>query len=116
MKRRFVESVGFRKRVDGEDDKDLLKRIQDEILQDPTHETLVQGTGGIRKIRVGGHKRGKSGSYRVFYLDLPAEEITHLMFLLLKGERENINADEKKELKGEIENLKKEARKGRKRS
>ncbi len=101
--------------MDAEGDKSLLKRIQDEILKDPEHGDLVQGTGGIRKIRVGGQKRGKSGSYRVLYFDLPNEEITHLMILLLKGERENINASEKSELKTKIEELKKEARKGRRR-
>jgi hypothetical protein len=115
MKRQFVESSGFRKRVDDEGDDGLLKKIQDEILKDPESGATIEGTGGVRKIRVAGEGKGKSGAYRVFYFDLPTEEITHLWILLLKGERENISAAEKKALKAKTEEIKRQARKGSKR-
>jgi hypothetical protein len=115
MKRRFVESAGFKKRIDAEGGKDLLRTIQDEILRNPEKGDIVSGTGGIRKIRVAKDGKGKSGSYRVFYLDLPDYGVTHLMFLLLKGERANINKEEKNLLKHKTEDIKKEAKK-RKRS
>ena len=107
MIRRFVESTVFKNRVDSEKIRSLLKLIQDEILKGPDRGDLVVGTGGVRKLRVAKPGRGKSGSYRVFYLDLPDQGITHLMFFLLKGERENITEDEKKLLHQRVKILKK---------
>ncbi len=48
-----------------------------------------------QKIRVGKPKSGKSGGYRVFYLDLPELGQTYLMTLLDKRDAENISDEEK---------------------
>lgn len=73
----------------------LLKAIQDELLKDLEKGDLVKGAGGIRKLRVARAGGGKSGGYRVFYLDLPQKGITYLMALLDKRESENISDHEK---------------------
>lgn len=78
---------------------ELLKAIQTEILKDPTKGDLVQGTGGIRKMRVAKSRSGKSGGYRVFYLDLPGKGQTYLMTILDKRDSENISEEEKALLK-----------------
>lgn len=49
---------------------------------------------------------GKSGGYRVFYLDLPALHITHLLVILAKDEKENISTEEKNDMKTEAKKLK----------
>lgn len=108
MKRIFVESEDFRQKVEQLHDDELLKRIQNLILEDPNSGDVIQGTGGLRKIRVGAKGKGTSGGIRVFYLDLPTAEKCYLLFILEKSERENISVREKNEIKQLVTRLKNE--------
>jgi hypothetical protein len=107
MKRVFVEVEDFKKTLDSLSEPALLQLIQAEILKNPDVGALVQGTGGIRKFRMGAKGKGKSGGIRVFYLDVPIKEKCYLLFILEKSESENISADEKKELRDIAQLLKK---------
>ncbi len=95
----FIELSIFRTKVDALGGVDLLKSIQTEILKDPAKGDLIQGSGGIRKIRVARARSGKSGGYRVFYLDLAEKGQTYLMTILDKRDSENISNEEKSLLK-----------------
>lgn len=101
MRRLFVESQSFSRRVDKEG-AETLRRIQDELLERLQAGEFIQGTGGLQKIRVGdaGRGKGKRGGFRVIYLDLPARETTYLLYLYDKSERTDISADEKAVLRG----------------
>jgi DNA-binding transcriptional regulator YiaG len=48
-------------------DEDDLRSLELMILADPTRPPVIQGTGGLRKIRFVGRKsaRGKSSAYRI---------------------------------------------------
>lgn len=48
---------------------DDLKRLQYELLDNPKIGDVMQGTGGLRKVRFAFEDRGKSGSARVVYVD-----------------------------------------------
>lgn len=111
MKRTFVETSSFSKHVDREGT-DVLREIQDELLKDPEAGGVIQGTGGLRKVRIADQSRGKGkrGGYRVIYLDLARIERTYLLALYDKGKKGDISPDEKKILKAMVENLKKEAK------
>ncbi|MBN8537249.1 MAG: type II toxin-antitoxin system RelE/ParE family toxin [Deltaproteobacteria bacterium] len=91
----------------------LAKQIEDEILKNPEAGDIVQGTGGIRKMRLAdpGRNKGKRGGLRVFFLDLPDKERTHLIFLLRKGDADDISPDEKQVLKELVVRIKKESSK-----
>src|SRR4051812_40923632 len=108
MKRTFVESSAFAKRVN-QQAAEVLKEIQMEILKNAEAGRIIQGTGGLRKIRVGDESRGKGkrGGFRVIYLDLPHVERTHLVALYDKSEKNDISKDEKKILKALVDQLKK---------
>lgn len=104
----FVETSLFKNKVESLGGLELLRSIQREILRDPLQGDLIKGAGGIRKIRIAKNASGKSGGYRVFYLDVPEHETIYLMAILDKRESENISAEEKsllrelaKKLKGE---------------
>lgn len=99
MKRTFIEAEDFKDKVEELRESGLLLRIQNLILKDPSGGDIVEGTGGIRKIRVGAKGKGKSGGIRVFYLDIPTKEKCYLLFILEKSEAENIDAEEKAGLK-----------------
>lgn len=48
------------------------RKLELEILSDPKTGAAIRGTGGLRKFRFSKDKsnKGKSGSFRIFYLDL----------------------------------------------
>ena len=97
--RLFVELSIFKKKVDVWGGQKLLKAIQDELLKNLDQGDIIQGTGGVRKLRIAKEHSGKSGGYRVFYLDLPQKGITYLMTILDKRDSENISDHEKAILK-----------------
>jgi hypothetical protein len=111
MKRLFIESEGFRKKIDGLKNHNLLALIQSEILKDPASADRIMGTGGVQKIRIADPARhkGKRGGFRVIYLDLPAAQKTYLLWIYGKNEAEDISSHEKKEIKNLVLALKKEA-------
>ena len=50
--------------------------------------------------------KGKSGSYRVLYLDLPTREHTHLLYIYKKGESEDISPEGKKIMRNLVKQIK----------
>lgn len=100
MTRTFVELPFFQKKWKalGLDDKDL-KRLQEELIADPKVGDVMQGTGGIRKMRFAFEKRGKSGSVRVIYVDFEVYEKIFLITAYPKNEKENLSQAERNELK-----------------
>jgi len=100
MTRTFVELPLFRSKWKalGLDDKDL-RRLQEEILSDPKIGSVMQGTGGIRKMRFAFEHRGKSGSIRVIYIDFEVYEKIFLITAYPKNEKDNLTPAERTELK-----------------
>lgn len=113
MIRTFIETEIFKKLIDQENDKNLESLIKNDILENPSRGALVSGTGGIRKFRVSDKSRGKgkSGGFRVLYLDLPKSFRTYLLFLYNKDELENISSEQKGALKTIVQGIKNECEK-----
>ena len=111
MRRLFIESSSFSKKIDGEGT-GALASVQTELLKNLEAGRVIQGTGGLRKLRVpdAGRGKGKRGGYRVIYLDLPDAKRTHLLAVYDKDEKEDISPAEKRILKALVERLKKEVR------
>ena len=70
------------------------KSIVNSVAADPQQGVEIRGSGGVRKFRVAGRGKGKSGGYRViagyFGPDIPV----YLFALLSKGDRENFTDKE----------------------
>ena len=100
MTRAFIELPLFRAKWKdlGLDDSDL-RRLQEEILADPKIGSVMQGTGGVRKMRFSFEHRGKSGSIRVIYIDFEIYEKIYLITAYPKNEKDNLTAAERNELK-----------------
>jgi hypothetical protein len=107
ISRKFVESSNFQIQLKGLD-QDLLRQIQLAILKDPEAGDLIEGTGGVRKMRMAKAGSGKSGGYRVLYLNLAKRGICHLLLIFSKGKMGNISATEKKVIKTLVTRLKAE--------
>lgn len=84
---------------------DDLKRLQYELLYDPQKGDVIQGTGGLRKIRFAFENRGKRGSSRVVYVDFAVYEKIFLITAYPKSEKDNLTKEERNNIKKLIEAL-----------
>ena len=94
----IVELPEFRRRVTG-----LLKEEEKSALISylavhPQAGDLLQGTGGIRKLRWSAQGKGKSGGVRVIYYFHNAQMPLFLLTLFGKGEKANISKSERNDL------------------
>lgn len=114
MTRTFIEVPIFTRRWKeiGLGDEDL-QTLQIMLLKDPESGPVMEGTGGIRKVRFPLENRGKSGSVRVCYTDFAEYEVTYLITAFEKKEQENLSNEEKVVLKKLVKSLKEEAAKNR---
>ncbi len=114
MTRTFIEVPIFTKRWKeiGLGDEELLA-LQIMLLKDPESGPVMEGTGGIRKVRFPLKNQGKSGSVRVCYTDFEEYEVTYLITAFTKKEQENLTDEEKTVLKKLVKSLKMEAKKNR---
>ena len=107
MTREFVMLPEFDRRWKeiGLTDKEL-KTLQEELTVNPAKGNLMQGTGGLRKIRVAFEGRGKSSSARVCYVDFAVYEKIYLITAYTKNEQDNLSKEERNEVKQLINLLK----------
>ncbi|HDZ8926350.1 type II toxin-antitoxin system RelE/ParE family toxin [Aeromonas veronii] len=94
----FIETSIFTKQIKALATDDELRALQAELIAQPEKGDLIQGTGGLRKIRMATGQQGKSGSARVIYF-LATAEMIYLVLAYAKSEKESLTAAEKAELK-----------------
>lgn len=73
--------------------------VVDMIAADPTCGMLMQGTGGVRKVRVALSGRGKSGGARVIYFFHNDAIPVYLLAVFAKNEKDNLTKAERNALK-----------------
>jgi hypothetical protein len=76
-----------------------LKTLQEELTINPNKGDLMQGTGGLRKIRVAFENRGKSSSARICYVDFAVYERIYLITAYTKNEKDNLSKEERNNVK-----------------
>ncbi len=82
------------KLLSGTEQQDLLSYLS----AHPKSGDLVEGTGGIRKLRWGRGGRGKSGGVRVIYYYHSELMPLYLLALFAKNEQDNLSKAERNEL------------------
>lgn len=114
MTRTFIEVPIFTKRWKemGLSDTEL-QTLQVMLLKNPESGPVMEGTGGIRKVRFPLKNRGKSGSIRVCYTDFAEYETIYLITAFEKKEQENLTTEEKNILKKLVKSLKEEIARNR---
>ncbi len=91
---RFIETVGFSRRLLELLDDDGYRAMQAALLANPGRGAVIAGSGGLRKLRWGLPGRGKRGALRVIYCwDAPAETI-FMLLLYTKQDQEAPTRDE----------------------
>lgn len=101
----FIETSTFTRSFREIATDDELRILQNELIAQPDKGEIIQGTGGVRKIRIATGAKGKSGGGRVLYFLLRPEKI-HLLLAYPKSSKESITDEEKLVLKGLVKQLK----------
>ena len=105
--RKFVELEQFRKswKAQGLTDDDI-RDLQNEILNNP--EAAINLGDNVYKIRFAPRSlnKGKSGSYRVFYVDAIVSETIYLLDIISKSDRSNISSTQLDSMRDVASNLK----------
>jgi hypothetical protein len=77
---------------------DERNRLVDFLARNPEAGDLIQGTGGLRKLRWGGRGKGKSGGYRAIYYFFDREIPIFLVAIYAKAMKEDLTPGEKRRL------------------
>ena len=101
----FIETSLFTRSILQIATDDELRVLQNDLIMNPTKGDLIQGTGGLRKVRMATRGQGKSGSARVIYFFATIEKV-YLVLAYAKGEKESLTQAEKTSLKQLTQKLK----------
>ncbi len=106
-----VETQSFLRRAE----KFLSKAEREELVLflafNPESGDVIEGTGGVRKVRFAAKGKGKSGGVRVIYYYMDGDAPLYALLVYGKNEQANLTADQKKAVKVVAEALKAERRK-----
>ena len=109
MNRTFIEVPTFTKKWHelGLTDEEL-RNLENVLLENPKAGDAIQGTGGLRKIRVSMESKGKGkrGGARVIYVDIEVKETIYFINVYTKNEKDDLTEDEKKAFKTMVKILK----------
>ena len=107
--RGFIESPRFHRRwFDLGFTEENLLELQLILLENPKTGPVMQGTGGLRKMRYAFDGRGKSGSVRVLYVDYEKHERILFLNVFAKDEKENLTKEERNQIKKAMQTLEQE--------
>jgi hypothetical protein len=111
MTREFIELPEFIKCWNeiGLSEDDLFE-LEDYLCKNPDKGDVIQGTGGLRKLRWNLKNKGKRGGVRTLYVDFVYYEKIYLITAYTKNEKVDLSSEEKKEIKRLIELLENELR------
>jgi hypothetical protein len=99
----FRETTRFTRRVLEYLGDDAYAQLQWYLIRRPDAGDLIQGSGGLRKLRWAAGGKGKRGGARVIYYWATARGEIFMLDLYAKSERVDITPDEVKELRELVE-------------
>lgn len=100
-----AELPGFAKQAEKLLGKEELGALIDYVAHNPMAGSVIEGTGGIRKLRWARQGMGKSGGVRVIYFYYSDNQPVFLLDIYGKSEKDNLSKAERNELAGLIEIL-----------
>ena len=107
MKASFIELPSFaRYRAEHISD-ESYRHLQIELLQFPEKGDVIQGTGGLRKIRMAssGSGKGKRGGERVIYYWFAERRQFLLLSAYGKDDQDDLSAEQRKILKNILNSI-----------
>lgn len=99
----FVETPTFTKRILQLMDDEQYSALQLHLAKLPDAGRLIQGSGGMRKVRWAGSGRGKRGGLRVIYYWWIATDRISMLLVYPKSGQDDLSADQVKLLRKALE-------------
>jgi mRNA-degrading endonuclease RelE of RelBE toxin-antitoxin system len=100
----FVETNLFSRLVHDYLPDEEYQRVQLTLIRNPEAGVVIQGSGGVRKLRWKARGRGKRGGYRIIYFVRRSEEVIWMLTIYPKNVRDFIQGHILKKIRQEIEN------------
>lgn len=101
-----AETTEFRRAAERLLTKDEIDALIEYVARHPMSGDLIEGTGGIRKMRWGIEGRGKRGGARVIYFFHDFRFPVLMLAIYAKNVKVDISAQERNSLKRYVETLK----------
>lgn len=95
----FIKAPLFTKYLPNYLSDDSYSDIQGFLIEKPDAGDLIQGTGGLRKLRWGMGNKGKRGGLRIIYYWQISDEHIYLLTIYGKNEMNDLSEKEKKALR-----------------
>ena len=99
----IIETHIFTKRINRLMKEDVYRELQNELIESPDIGKVIQGSGGIRKIRWSGSGRGKRGGSRIIYYWAKNKDQIYMLFIYEKNELSDLTKDQLSTLKKIVE-------------
>jgi hypothetical protein len=95
----FIETPVFTRQVRELLSDETYSALQCHLALNPRAGDVIQGTGGLRKVRWAATGGGKRGGVRVIYFHVAADSQVRLLLIYRKGVKDDLTAAEKKTLR-----------------
>src|SRR6266850_4075740 len=89
---RFVETPIFTAALQKHLDDEQYQRLQIALMLRPVQGAIIQGSGGLRKVRWARPGGGKRGGLRVIYFWAAAERAFYMLYIYAKSEQGDLTA------------------------
>lgn len=99
----FIETPIFTKRVKSLMSDEEYRELQQSLADNPEQGALIRKGGGIRKVRWARDGQGKSGSFRVIYYFVKAQDQQRMLFIFGKNEQSNLSDEQLSQLRRILE-------------
>jgi hypothetical protein len=95
----FIETPVFTRQVRELLSDEAYAAFQWHLAVNPRAGEVIQGTGGLRKVRWSAPGSGKRGGVRVIYFHVAADAQVRLLLIYRKGVKDDLTAAEKRTLR-----------------
>ncbi len=99
----IIETTVFTRLIDQLMNDDQYRELQEWLIENPDIGDLVQGSGGLRKIRWKLTGRGKQGGVRVIYYWAVSADQIRMLYVYSKSDQENLTKEQLRVLRQVVE-------------
>jgi len=100
---KIIETPIFSKRVREILDDEEYRALQNALVLNPESGKIMQGSGGIRKLRWSGSGRGKRGGSRVIYYWFKEQDNVLMLLIYTKKEKDDLTKAQLRVLQSIVE-------------
>jgi hypothetical protein len=93
---KFVETTAFTRKITEVMTDDEYRLLQEVLLRRPAQGSVIEGSGGVRKLRWAEKGRGKRGGLRIIYYWHTERELFLMLYAYRKSEQKDLTREQRK--------------------